>query len=59
MFKDMSDADLQAAIETLRGLAANAVEMRKRTGVGGLLRDLDIAVAVKRQRQVAGNWTGK
>jgi len=58
MFKDMTDDQLQAAIETTRSLLYNAVEIRMRNGqVGRLMRDLDIAVAIKRQRQRRGLWT--
>lgn len=56
MFKDMSDAGLQEAITSLQNLTYIASETRSRR-LGYLLRDLDIAVAVKRQRQRAGTWT--
>lgn len=56
VFKDMNDKALQQAIKDIQSLAYNASEV-KSLGLGRLLRDLDIAVAVKRQRIRAGTWT--
>ena len=55
-FKDMSDAALDETITALRSLAENAVAMKKPYGVGRLLKDLDIAVAVKNSRVRRGVW---
>lgn len=56
MFKDMTDEALQQAIRDIQKLAYNASEVRS-LGLGRLLRDLDIAVAVKRSRIRRGEWT--
>lgn len=50
MIKDMTDEALLAFITDTRILLANAAGMKKAKGFGQLLRHLDIAVAVKRQR---------
>ncbi len=55
MFKDMTDEGLEQAIKSLQALLYVAGE----TGhhVFKVARDLDIAVAVKRQRIRSGAWT--
>lgn len=55
MFKDMTDQGLEDAIKSLQQLLAIAGE----TGyhVFKIARDLDIAVAVKRQRIRRGDWS--
>lgn len=58
MFKDMTDEELAQAIVATRNVLANNVAMRRKAGTARLIRDLDIAVAIKRQRQRAGTWTG-
>jgi hypothetical protein len=68
MFKDMDDQTLAEAISSIRALAFNASEIgalyagsrtsrKAASQMGRLLRQLDIAVAIKRQRQRAGVWT--
>lgn len=52
----MTDQGLQEAIKTLQGLAYTAAEI-KSLRLGKIVRDLDIAVAIKRQRQRAGTWS--
>lgn len=53
MIKDMTDEGLLEFITNTRILLANAAGMKKAKGFGQLLRHLDIAVAVKRQRGLA------
>ncbi len=55
MFKNMTDQGLAEAIVSLQGLLA--VAMQTGLNVHKIARDLDIAVAVKRQRIRAGVWT--
>lgn len=57
MFKNMTDQGLQDAIEATQALLA--VAMITGLHVHKIARDLDIAVAVKRQRIRAGVWTGR
>ncbi len=57
LFKEMSDARLAEEIRLLRNHVYNAVELRMRDGsVRRGLRDLDIAIAVKRSRMRRGEW---
>lgn len=50
MFKDMTDSALLDAIHSIRTLLWNASQMNDNRGVIRLTRQLDIAVAIKRQR---------
>ena len=50
MYKDMSDADLQEAINNLRRSINNAFGTKSGKNMSWMLRQLDIAVAVKRKR---------
>lgn len=50
MFKNMTDADLLAAITDLRISINNAANTRSGKNMTWMLRQLDIAVAIKRQR---------
>lgn len=50
MFKNMTDADLLAAITDLRISINNAANTRSARNMTWMLRQLDIAVAIKRQR---------
>ena len=56
MFKDMSDEGLDEAIRGLQNHTFLAAELRQTRGMAKNLRDLDIAIAIKRQRIRAGTW---
>lgn len=57
MFKDMTDAELQAAIDNLRSHLNNQFAVKQTRGVAKNLRDLDIATAIKGQRLKAKTWS--
>lgn len=50
MLKDLTDEELQLAINGVKALLWNASQMNDARGVNRLTRQLDIAVAIKRQR---------
>lgn len=59
LFKDLTDEQLVVEARTLRTLTNNALDIKQRNApIAKWLRELDLIINIKRQRQRAGTWTG-